>query len=46
MKRVLDPKTHMDYNLIEIKKEVLDREPLKFRISDLITNIAELMDLD
>jgi len=33
VKRVLDPKTHMDYTLIEIKQKVLNREPLKFRRS-------------
>jgi V8-like Glu-specific endopeptidase len=31
VKRILDPGTHLDYALIELKKPVTDREPLKFR---------------
>lgn len=33
VKRVLDPITMMDYTLIELKKEVRNRRPLKFRRS-------------
>lgn len=31
VKRVLDPRTHLDYALIELKKEVTNRAPLRFR---------------
>lgn len=36
LKRVLDPQTHLDYALIEIKEEVRNREPLPVRQEGVI----------